>query len=344
LLAGAWVGLAFQAKMLQAWLIVPALFLAYLIAAPAAALLRRVGHVALCSLVVAVISLSWMTAVSAVPAHDRPYVDGSCDNSVYSQVFVYNGLDRFHASEVHQRGCSRPSHFLVEAGQIGAASGLGTASVPAGWSRLLHGVFGRDDGWLLVPAVVAAAGLFVLTRRRPRIDALRAATILWSGWLVLTWAFFSSGRYLNSYYLAALIPALAALCGLGAAAAWQRRHRGRIRLVVLVTVVASTVYAITLVPSDAGVRPWIITWLIVVTALATGILVGSLRRGHGSVWATSCGLGLAFVALVSSAVWASGSVLVTGEGPFDGSSDLSGVWLLRRIPEIERGLCQSDGL
>jgi len=317
LLAGAWVGLAFQAKMLQAWLILPALFLAYLVAAPASALLRRVGHVVLCSLVVAVVSLSWMTAVSAVPTHDRPYVDGSCQDSLYSQVFVYNGLDRFGATEVHQRGCSRPSRFLVEAGKIGAASGLGTASVPAGWARLLRGVFGRDDGWVLVPAVVAAAGLLVLTRRRPRTDALRAATLLWTGWLVLTWAFFSSGRYLNSYYLAALIPALAALCGLGAGVAWPLRHRVRIRLVVLVTVVASTVYAITLLPRYVGVRSWIIAWLVIVAVLAAGILAASLRHGHRSVWTISCGLGLAFLALVSSSVWASGSVLVAGEGPFD---------------------------
>src|ERR1700729_2198431 len=60
LLAGVWVGLAFQAKMLQAWLVLPALFAAYLVAAPVPALLRRIGHVALCALVVAVVSLSWM--------------------------------------------------------------------------------------------------------------------------------------------------------------------------------------------------------------------------------------------------------------------------------------------
>ena len=46
LVAGVWVGLAFQAKMLQAWLVLPALFLAYLLAAPTPALARRVAHVA----------------------------------------------------------------------------------------------------------------------------------------------------------------------------------------------------------------------------------------------------------------------------------------------------------
>ena len=36
-----------------------------------------------------------MTLVSLVPAAHRPYVDGSHDNSVYEQVFVYNGFGRF---------------------------------------------------------------------------------------------------------------------------------------------------------------------------------------------------------------------------------------------------------
>ena len=156
-LAGVWVGLAFQAKMLQAWLVVPALFGVYLIAAPATALLRRLGHVALALVVMVLVSLSFMTAVTAVPAHDRPYVDGSCDNSIFSQVFVYNGLDRFAATRVHQQGCSTPSHFLVETGKVGAALGLGTASIPPGLGRLLHGPFGRDDAWVVIPSVVAAA-------------------------------------------------------------------------------------------------------------------------------------------------------------------------------------------
>ena len=336
-IAGVWVGLAFQAKMLQAWLVVPALFGVYLIAAPATALLRRLGHVALATVVMVIVSLSFMTAVSAVPAHDRPYVDGSCDNSIFSQVFLYNGLDRFAATRVHQQGCSPPTHFLVETAEVGASLGLGTASIPPGWGRLLHGPFGRDDAWFLVPSVVAAAGLLISRRRRSRTDALRAAAVLWSGWAVLTWAFFSEGRYLNSYYLAALIPALAALCGLGGAVAWRHRHAAVTRLLVLMTVVGSTVYALVLVPASAGVRPWIIAWLAAAAALAVGILGASLRRRHASQWAVSCGLGLAAVALVSSSVWASGSVIVAGEGPFDTPYQSPSItYLSQGLPALRR--------
>ena len=215
ILAGVYVGLAFQAKMLQAWLVLPALYLAYLVAAPTVSFLRRAGHVALSGLVVVIVSLSWMTAVSAVPAQDRPYVDGSCNNSVFAQVFLYNGVDRLAAHTLATHGCSGRSALFTEAAKAGAAEGVGTFGITSGWHRLLTGVFGRDDAWVLIPSLVAAASLLVLRRRRPRTDPVRASVVLWTTWLVITGVFFSTGRYLNSYYVAALMPPMAALCGLG---------------------------------------------------------------------------------------------------------------------------------
>ena len=93
LLAGVLVGLAFQVKMVQAWLVLPPLFLAYLVAAPPC-LGRRAGHVFAAGAIAVVVSLSWMSVVAAIPANRRPYVDGTTNDSVFSQVFVYNGVSR----------------------------------------------------------------------------------------------------------------------------------------------------------------------------------------------------------------------------------------------------------
>ncbi|GAB2725040.1 ArnT family glycosyltransferase [Kitasatospora kifunensis] len=94
LFAGAWVGLGFQAKMLQAWMILPALAVGYLFAAPAV-LRRRVVHLALAGAVCLAVSLSWVLMMTVVPAKDRPYADGSTNNSAIAAVFGYNGLERF---------------------------------------------------------------------------------------------------------------------------------------------------------------------------------------------------------------------------------------------------------
>ena len=70
----------------------PFFFLAYLVAAPAAPLGRRVRHCLAEATVVVVVSLAWMVVVTGGPAAHRPYVDGTSDNSVFTQVFVYNGF------------------------------------------------------------------------------------------------------------------------------------------------------------------------------------------------------------------------------------------------------------
>jgi 4-amino-4-deoxy-L-arabinose transferase-like glycosyltransferase len=93
-LAAVWVGLAFQTKMIQAWMVLPALGLAYLLCGPGS-VGRRTAQLAVGGTLTALVSVSWMIAVSLVPQADRPYVDGSHNDSIFEQVFVYNGFGRF---------------------------------------------------------------------------------------------------------------------------------------------------------------------------------------------------------------------------------------------------------
>ncbi len=310
--AGIWVGLAFQAKMLQAWLVLPALYLAYLLAAPVASLARRLGHVALSAVVVVMVSLSWMSIVSVVPAQDRPYVDGSCDNSVFSQVFLYNGADRLTGDTLSQPGCN-PAPVAAPASPDGPAA---TVAVPRGPGRFLNGIFGRDGDWLLVPAAVALVGILVTRRRAPRTDPLRGAAVLWAVWLFLTWCFFASSHSINSYYLAAFAPAIAALCGMGLALAWCLRERPGVRVVVGGTVVATTAYGLYLLPADAGVRPWIVASSLVLALAAIVVAAFSLSPGRPS-WTVRAALGLSAAAVLAGTVWASATVVLAELGPFD---------------------------
>ena len=312
LVAGVWVGLAFQAKMLQAWLVLPALYGAYLLAAPAPALTRRVGHVALSALLALGVSLSWMLVVTIVPAHDRPYVDGSCNDSVFSQVFLYNGTDRITGATLDQPGCSPPPAPVTST----KSAHPGTVAVPGGPGRFLNGIFGRDSDWMLVPAAVALAGILVARRRQPRTDPLRAATLLWGAWLFFTWCFFASSHFINSYYLAALAPPIAALCGLGLTVAWRQRAHRATQAVLLGTVAAGTAYVLYLLPTTAGVRPWVLASTLVLAAMAVAVTAWSLlpSRPHR---ATAAGVGLSAAALFLGSAWASGTVVAAGLGPFD---------------------------
>jgi len=311
LLAGAWVGLAFQAKMIQAWLVLPALAAAYLLAAPAAKLRTRCAHVVLAGLVTAVVSLSWMTAVSLVPSQDRPYVDGSANDSVYTQVFDYNGLGRLTGNWVRVAG--PPSPLLAAAKESGRLLTAQTISIKPSWHRLLAGLFAADSGWLLPAAVVAALGVLISRRRRGRRDPLRAAAVLWGGWWLVLGVFFSAGTYLNSYYVAALIPAVAALCGTGVAACGPRPWPARVRLIIAATVLGCAGYGAYLMSGTAS-GPVLLTLVALVVAVAAAaqlLLPASGQGGH----LTAVAFAVTAVLLLPTA--ASVSCVIRGLGPFD---------------------------
>ncbi|MEV7391813.1 glycosyltransferase family 39 protein [Streptomyces sp. NPDC091215] len=116
---GVWVGVGFQAKMLEAWAVLPALALVYLVTAPVT-LRKRLAHLGVAAVVMTAVSLSWMLAVTLTPAKDRPYVDGTTNNSAFSMVVGYNFLNRFSSL-----GISAASTGSVSATQGGGGGHRG---------------------------------------------------------------------------------------------------------------------------------------------------------------------------------------------------------------------------
>jgi 4-amino-4-deoxy-L-arabinose transferase-like glycosyltransferase len=309
--ASVWVGAAFQAKMAQAWLVLPGIWLAYAVAG-APSVRRRLAHIGAAALVTAAVSLSWMSAVSLVPHHDRPFVDGSQHDSVYAQVFDYNGILRFHTGA---GGVGQRAPFLVSLLQQGRLLGYGTATVPAGWHRLLTGTLGRDGAWLL-PATILSLGLIGWSRRRSgRRDPVRAGAILWGCWLVTTFVAFSAGRYVNSYYVAALSPAVAAIVALGAAEIVRGRFDVRKAAVMAGGIVATTGYAVYLLHRASGVPSWLIPTVAGATCIAVIGLVAVVRlRRRLSVTLTAA---FTLLALLLAPATASATSVTRVLGPFD---------------------------
>jgi 4-amino-4-deoxy-L-arabinose transferase-like glycosyltransferase len=79
--------------MPQAFLPLPAFYALYLLGAKAG-LGRKLAHLALASLLLLVVSLSWAVIVDLTPADERPYVGSSANNSVLNLMFGYNGIER----------------------------------------------------------------------------------------------------------------------------------------------------------------------------------------------------------------------------------------------------------
>ncbi|MEJ2554803.1 MAG: glycosyltransferase family 39 protein, partial [Anaerolineae bacterium] len=93
LLGAALVGIGFNIKMLQAFLPLPAFYALYLLGAKAG-LGRKLANLALASLLLLIVSLSWAVIVDLIPADRRPYVGSSGNNSVLNFMLGYNGVER----------------------------------------------------------------------------------------------------------------------------------------------------------------------------------------------------------------------------------------------------------
>jgi 4-amino-4-deoxy-L-arabinose transferase-like glycosyltransferase len=259
-LAGTLVGFGFITKMLQAFLVVPAIAGVYLLAGPTP-LRRRVGQLAAGGLAMVVSAGWWVVAVQLTPAADRPYIGGSQDNSLWNLIFGYNGFGRLTGNET---------------GSVGGGGGRAGVWGPTGWTRLFNSQFGGQISWLLPAALVLAAAALWWTRRASRRDRTRAATVLWGGWLVVTGAVFSFGKgIIHPYYTVALAPAIAALVAVGSNVAWQRRASLTGRTVMAGALVATAVWAAVLLDRTPqwhpGLRP---TILAIGFACAAALMAG----------------------------------------------------------------------
>lgn len=91
--AFAMIGVGFNMKMLQAYMILPAFYLFYLLAYKST-WIKKAAIMTAATIVLLVVSLSWAVAVDTIPQASRPYIGGSQTNSVLELAFGYNGMQR----------------------------------------------------------------------------------------------------------------------------------------------------------------------------------------------------------------------------------------------------------
>lgn len=226
LLAGLFVGVGFQAKMMQAWFILPALVVGVLLATRGWR--RRLGHSALLLSAAMVSSIAWMLVIQFVPTPVRPVVDGSTDDDVFAMVFGYNGIDRL-----------LPNAFP---GAVHAGGGPGAD--PASFLKLLDPQHVTQIGWLY-PAALAgiALGLWRWWPRRDPADGeaaggarratfggdrlSRATTVVLVVWLVVGAGVLSFAKMPHTAYLAAIGVQLALLSAVAVTEAIRRARSPR---------------------------------------------------------------------------------------------------------------------
>ena len=272
LLAAVLVGLGFNIKMLEAYLVVPAFAAIYLLGAPLGwwARLWRLG---LAGAVMVALSLAWVISVDLTPASARPYVGSSGTNSELDLALGYNGIERLLGMFFGRGGASSGGSLLSSIGNATSAGGPGGASEngAAGVFRLLNAQLGGQVSWLLALGVVGllASGWGIRwngqslvaharawlrsteARRNAHLTSRQGALALWGGWALTMVVFFSVAGFFHTYYLSMLAPGIAALAGIGLVLLW-RDYRNA---------------------PESGWRGWLLPIALVVTALVQGVIL-----------------------------------------------------------------------
>jgi len=144
-LSGALIGLGFQTKYMQAFLVLPAFGLVLLVGG-AGNLGRRVRGLLLAGAAVLIASGWWVAVVEAIPLDQRPFTGGSATGGPLDLLLGYDGLGR-----ILGQGGGGPGG----GGAGGAFGGAGALfGGPAGPFRLLGTPWDGGIGWLLPLAVV----------------------------------------------------------------------------------------------------------------------------------------------------------------------------------------------
>ncbi|MBV8982977.1 MAG: glycosyltransferase family 39 protein [Acidimicrobiia bacterium] len=299
---GALLGLAFETKMLQAFIVLPVFAGVYLWAGRPK-LRRRLLQLVAGGCALLVSAGWWVAAVTLWPASARPFIGGSTNNSVLDLIFGYNGLSRIFGNG----GPGGAPSGIGGPGGVGGPGGLGGPGGPGGagfggsasWLRLFNSELGGQIAWLLPLALVGLGAGLWLTRRAGRTDRGRAGWVLWGGWALITAVVFSKAQGIfHPYYTVALAPAVAALAGAGAVALWRlgRRHVWASWLLPA-TVLASAGLAVALLDRTPSYVPWLRP-LIVVGAFvaALGVWLTFHFRGRWLLLGSAAVAGVALLA------------------------------------------------
>jgi 4-amino-4-deoxy-L-arabinose transferase-like glycosyltransferase len=262
------VGFGFLTKYLQAWFVLPAFALTWLVAAPGT-LGRRVVGLAVAFVSVIAASGWWVAIMELIPAASRPYIGGSETNSVLQLLLGYDGLGRIFG----QGG---------GAGGPGGGGGGGFSGTP-GLLRLFNAELGGQVAWLL-PLALVSIGIGLIARRRfARTDAKRAAYLMWGLWLAIHAVVFSfMSGIIHSYYAVVMAPAIGALVGGGLVELWRFRERVRWGGVALAgAVIGSAILAWQLLERTATFAPGLGIAIVALSVPVAAVLAspaGSIGR------------------------------------------------------------------
>jgi 4-amino-4-deoxy-L-arabinose transferase-like glycosyltransferase len=344
LLSAVFVGLGFNIKMAEAYLVVPALVMTYLLCAPRK-IWTRIWHLALFAVVVFALSISWLLAVDLTPIDQRPYVGSTQTNSELSLAFGYNGLNRVRIGgngiggnraparntrtnpDTSRTGQNRSStdntanpENPANPPQPPQGGGMFFESVAPSLFRLFSVSLGGQIAWLLPFALLAILALAWQRRFHFQQDRQQLALVLWGMWLLTMATFFTLDGAFHQYYMTEMAPGLSALVGIGLVIMWKDYRsggwRGWLLPLALIVTAAAQIYILMSYPAWSQ---WLSPLIGILTALVVIALIVLRLRPQLKLSASTMRIAISigmFTLLITPTIWSGYSVIHNTESAF----------------------------
>ncbi|TPF18710.1 glycosyltransferase family 39 protein [Priestia megaterium] len=361
LAAFAMIGVAFNMKMLQAYMVLPAFYVFYVVATKIT-WKKKIAFLTTATALMLAVSVSWAVVVDSTSADKRPYMGSSQTNSVLELAFGYNGINRLtgntsvtgsshkQPAQAQQQTASnetkQTSNSNAESSQSSNQSKSSSSKkmqAPGGGNQ--NGMFntgnpgpfrlfqkGLSDqiSWLLPFVIFSIVGLFAGMKFKGPYTTKQKESLFWLAWLLPVAVFFSIAGFFHQYYLIMLAPPIAAFAGAGAVALWsmyKQRNGWKSWLLPggILTTAALQVYIMSPYVSSIGVAP-----IAGVGALGVILaLVLAIRKERKNSVTNYLGVAAMVVLLAMPAYWAmtpiiyGGNSMLPAAGP-DSSSGMGG--------------------
>lgn len=213
------IGIGFNIKMSEAYLILPALYISYFVSCNLN-IKKKIINLCCATLVLVIVSLSWALTVDSIAAKNRPFVGSSTNNTVTELILGHNGFDRVKFNKVVS---SSNKHKIKIHSNKRASSGLSNESTP-GLTRLIGNNNISDQIGFLIPIAVLG---FLASALKEKLtfsadNERKMSLTLFFIWFLTEFIFFSLSKgSFHTYYLTTMAPPIAALTGIGIIDMWN---------------------------------------------------------------------------------------------------------------------------
>jgi len=238
------VGIGFNIKMVEAYLVAPAIYITYLLSS-ALPFKKKIKHIVFGTVVLLVVSLSWAVIVDLIPAANRPFIGSSTNNTVMELIIGHNGLQRIGlGGKSGGKGQSQQGSSKYGSSKTGTKMQTGTSQTPSAAQLERFGANKGQSGmgatskasivklfsnnnmsdqiaWLLPFALIGFAITAIEEKFKiPFDNKKKISLLLWFTWLLPEFIYFSFESITHTYYLTTMAPSIAALVGIGLTTMW----------------------------------------------------------------------------------------------------------------------------